>query len=122
LKKDISEIFAKVHSFTNKLNAISVKECFLNCYEIYGTVPAHLLWDNKDVTWTNTSTCFKSYIDGNIRAQVPTSWGGTAPETIIAPTVSTEIADVKSTVTELDKKILSIEQQLSGIETELEEI
>ena len=77
LKKDISEIFSKIHSFPNKLKAISVKECFLNCYEIYGTVPEHLLWNNKTVNWTNTSTCFKSYIVGNVRSNVPVSWGGT---------------------------------------------
>jgi hypothetical protein len=50
------------------------------------------------------------------------SWGGTAPDTIIAPAASTEIADIKSTVSALNNKILSIEQQLSGVETELEEI
>jgi hypothetical protein len=44
-----------------------------------GTVPASMLWENTNITWTNTSTAFTGCSDA-IRAQVPTSWGGTNTE------------------------------------------
>lgn len=53
-----------------------VKQMFMNCAALTGTVPAAKLWENTNITWVNTSEAFIGCSDA-IRAQVPVSWGGT---------------------------------------------
>ena len=77
LAKDISTLFPKVWSM--KGVSVSAESMFRSCNNLTGTVPANLLWNNPDITWTNTSTAFANS-SAEIRAQVPTSWGGTASE------------------------------------------
>ena len=77
LTKDISTLFPKVWSI--KGVSVSADGMFKWCNHLTGTVPAHLLWANPDITWTNTSTAFSNSSD-EIRAQIPTSWGGTNTE------------------------------------------
>lgn len=77
LTKDISTLFPKVWSM--KGVSVSANGMFKWCNHLTGTVPANLLWNNPDITWTNTSTAFANS-SAEIRAQVPTSWGGTASE------------------------------------------
>jgi hypothetical protein len=123
LKKDITEFFPDGFVLSRTGRALLM---FMSCKNLYGDVSkiAKYLWDSE-YPWilpTNLTQLPFLGCSAEIRAQVPVSWGGTAPDTIIAPAVSTEIADVKSTVAELDNKMLSIEQQLAGLETALEEI
>lgn len=56
-----------------------INKVFYNCKKLYGTVPASKLWENTDIVWTNTANAFAGCSDA-IRAQVPTSWGGTNTE------------------------------------------
>lgn len=74
LAKDISTLFPKVWSM--KGVSVSADGMFKWCNHLTGTVPARLLWENQDITWTNTATAFANCSD-EIRAQVPVSWGGT---------------------------------------------
>lgn len=76
LNIDIAKLLPEVAS---KGGTIDVTRLFFNCAKIFGMVPADKLWDNKQVTWLNTSQAFEGCSDA-IRAQVPTSWGGTMTE------------------------------------------
>ena len=57
----------------------SVDGIFNGCTSLTGTVPAEKLWLDKNAHWTDTTTCFNG-CSVEILAQVPTSWGGTAPD------------------------------------------
>lgn len=73
LAVDISKLFPG-SGFIGK-GTYSAERAFYNCGSLTGTVPASMLWENTDITWTKTSEAFKNCSDA-IRAQVPTSWGG----------------------------------------------
>lgn len=82
---------------------MSWRHTFRNCAKLTGTVPAHLLWNDPNITWeidisndsagSNSVGMFYKCSD-EIRAQVPPSWGGTNVDTVVTPTV-------QETVTEL---------------------
>lgn len=72
---DIATLFPK-QGFLGK--TYSVKQLFAST-QITGTVPAHLLWEDSSIEWTNTADAFSDCPD-EIRAQVPVSWGGTMEE------------------------------------------
>ena len=55
---------------------INMTNTFRAMYKLHGTVPADKLWNNPNVTFTNTEKAFELCSD-EIRAQVPVSWGGT---------------------------------------------
>ena len=61
---------------------LNINNLFNDARVITGTVPANLLWNNTNVTWTNTSAVFAN-CPAEIRSQVPVSWGGTASDDII---------------------------------------
>lgn len=63
--------------FCNRL--MNVLNIFKGCAALTGTVPAALLWEDTSKVWQNTSAAFQGASD-TIRAQVPTSWGGTNME------------------------------------------
>ena len=74
LAANISKLFPN-SGFIGK-GTYSAERAFYNCASLTGTVPASMLWENTDITWTTTSEAFKG-CSAEIRAQVPTSWGGT---------------------------------------------
>jgi hypothetical protein len=102
---DISKIFEKFSPVTG--SSINVGYAFRNCKKLYGIVPADLLWNNKDVKWTNTTTCFSGCSD-EIRAQVPKSWGGTADNSIIKKSVD-------ETISLLEERIKVLEESLASV-------
>lgn len=57
---------------------VDISECFMDCPLLTGTVPGDILWNDMVTTWTHNNT-FTGCSD-DIRAQIPTSWGGTAAE------------------------------------------
>ena len=59
---------------------------FYNCPKLTGTVPAKYLWDSG-ANWTLGAAGQLPFLfcSAAIRAQVPVSWGGTAPDSIIKP-------------------------------------
>lgn len=59
--------------------SVNILECFKNCYSLTGSVPASKLWEDSRIEWINTDRAFIGCSDA-IRAQVPTSWGGTNTE------------------------------------------
>lgn len=63
-------------------STIDLAQVFWGCSNISGTVPADLLWNDTTITWVNTGQAFAD-CSAEIRAQVPVSWGGTAPDSII---------------------------------------
>jgi hypothetical protein len=79
LNMNISSLFSDVYGNNGKIDASYM---FEDCPNLTGTVPAHILWDNKNIEWINTSACFSGCSDA-IRSQVPVSWGGTASDDII---------------------------------------
>jgi hypothetical protein len=60
--------------FANRI--LYVQHLFYNCASLTGTVPAALLWEDTSIVWQGTSQVFTGASEA-IRAQVPTSWGGT---------------------------------------------
>lgn len=72
LSVDINSLFNTNLHFQGTVDATNA---FNYCYALYGTVPAHLLWGNPNVTWKNTSKAFEG-CHVSIRNQVPISWGG----------------------------------------------
>jgi hypothetical protein len=73
---------------------------FAGCSALVGTVPADKLWNNRNVIWTNTDTCFTGCSD-EIRAQVPISWGGTASDNIIEKSDAEKIEDLQRQINEI---------------------
>jgi hypothetical protein len=70
-------------------NTYSVRQLF-EATKITGTVPAHLLWENKSIEWIETSNAFSGCSDA-IRAQVPVSWGGTNSSIDVALQITDEM-------------------------------
>lgn len=62
--------------------SIDISRCFYKCVKLTGTVPASTLWNHMTANWVATD-CFTGCSD-ELRAQVPTAWGGTST-TEIAP-------------------------------------
>lgn len=73
LRANIASIIPACGFLSKKLSA---EQIFINCAKMTGTVPAALLWEDQSIVWTNTAEAF-SGCSASIRAQVPTSWGGT---------------------------------------------
>lgn len=82
-------------------STINVKQMFRYAGKLYGTVPAHRLWNRKDITWTNTEEAFKGCA-ASIREQVPVSWGGTASDEIIKKTPEEKIIELEARLTALE--------------------
>ena len=99
---DISKILEKFSPVKN--SSVNVHAAFRNCKKIYGTVPANKLWNNKDIIWTNTTTCFSGCSD-EIRAQVPISWGGTASDDIIEKSFAEKYNQLLSRIENLQSSI-----------------
>ncbi len=74
LRLDIETVFPKY--FTARITKLS--NCFSGCSQIYGTVPADVLWGDTGIKWISNG-CFSGCPDA-IRGQVPVSWGGTMEE------------------------------------------
>lgn len=74
LNIDVNSFFKYFMPFSG--TTFNVNGMFTQCENIVGIVPGDKLWNNKNVNWTNTSTCFDK-CSSEIRAQVPVSWGGT---------------------------------------------
>jgi len=72
LAVDISKLLPDIAFF----GTINMSNMFKDCASLSGIVPASKLWENSNVTFTNTTNAFKGCSE-SIRAQVPTSWGGT---------------------------------------------
>ena len=61
---------------------ISINSPFSHLTSMSGTVPADKLWNDKRINWIFKSTSAKPFSNCSpeIKAQVPTSWGGTNAE------------------------------------------
>lgn len=85
-------------------STVNVARLFKKCVALTGTVPAAMLWNNSKVTWLNTSEAFAE-CSAEIRAQVPVSWGGTASDDIIQPSL-------ESVVSAMDTRLDNVETSL----------
>lgn len=100
LSADISTLVPEV---SGSAGPFSLTDTFKGCSNLQGIVPAAKLWDSQSVTWTSTANCFTGCSDA-IRAQVPVSWGGTAPDSIIKKsyderlTELEEVAEILATI------------------------
>jgi hypothetical protein len=86
--KGLSQAFSNCKSLIADINdlipaqgfrpgcTIDATSLFENAINISGTIPADKLWNDKNITWTNTTKVFAGCSD-EIRAQAPISWGGT---------------------------------------------
>ena len=75
-------------------------QLFYNC-PLTGTVPANKLWNDPEIEWKGSANTFAG-CPAELRAQVPTSWGGT----------STTIVPVKHYV----EQVADFEQRISALE------
>lgn len=74
LVADIYQLFYLYQASTG--SSVSLDSVFSKCKNLYGVIPANKLWNNKNITWTNTENCFAE-CSKQIIAQAPVSWGGT---------------------------------------------
>ena len=94
---NISNLFNK--KYFQKIN-LNVDYAFYNCKKLTGTVPAKLLWNDKNIDFENTTNCFKNCSD-NIVAQVPISWGGTADNSIVEKSDKERIEELELIIKQL---------------------
>lgn len=64
-------------------------QLFMNV-PLTGTVPADFLFNDKSLNWTGEANTFYG-CPSEIRSQVPVSWGGTADDSIIEPSLEERI-------------------------------
>ena len=86
---------------------IKIRAIFSGNSNLTGTVPAEKLWNDHKINWkVQTSTIYgKAWLpfmgcSDEIRAQVPLSWGGTAPDTIIEERVEERIEKIEDVLKE----------------------
>lgn len=65
------------------IGRLNIHDLFNNMRLLSGTLPAELLWNSDQVTWTDTTQVFWGAVPDEVRAQAPVSWGGTASDDII---------------------------------------
>ena len=77
---------------------IDIRSPFHANYKLQGTVPAHILWANKLTKWNilpyvTSGGTYMPFSSSNaaIKAQVPVSWGGTASDDIIEPSIDEKL-------------------------------
>lgn len=73
---------------------LNIDNIFTSCKSMPGTVPADMLWNNKNVKFTNTTYAFWGNTPDAIRSQVPASWGGMASDDIIVKPFTAGMEDV----------------------------
>lgn len=78
LAVDINTLLPKT-GFANR--KVDLSSTFYNCAALTGTVPADILWKDSSKLWS-AEAAFGGCSDA-IRAQVPTSWGGTSSTEIV---------------------------------------
>lgn len=61
--------------------ALNFTNTFTNMHAMTGTVNAKQLWGDPTIDWQGYNNCFYGCPE-EIRAQVPTAWGGTASDTV----------------------------------------
>lgn len=79
LAVDINTLLPKT-GFANR--KVDLSSTFYSCAALTGTVPADILWRDSSKLWS-AEAAFGGCSDA-IRAQVPTSWGGTSTDEIIS--------------------------------------
>lgn len=72
---------------TTSGDTLSAGNLFKNCSAITGDPDPNVLWNNPNVTWTDTADAFTGCSD-DIRAQVPVSWGGTNTDIVVNGSVA----------------------------------
>ena len=74
---------------------ILIKNVF-NKTKIYGTVPSDKLWNDKNIKW-NVDQSGKPFLSCSpeITSQIPVSWGGTADDSIIEPSLEERIKSLE---------------------------
>lgn len=107
LQYDIADLL--FYFSAEKGTEVDARWMVAGCKNIYGTVPAHKLWDNKDLIWKSTDTAFYGCSD-EIKSQVPVSWGGTADDSIIESSPSEKISQLQQQIQELIQRIETLEQ------------
>ena len=115
LKLAINDI-SKLLPDTGFIGSINFSEMFYDCSSISGTVPASKLWEDSNVTWINTSNAFTG-CSAEIRAQVPTSWGGTNEQ--IQEKIDEGYFNYL-TDTVLDAKLASINEQIQQLNEKIQ--
>lgn len=79
LEGDIANFFPK-NGFVGP--NVYLDRTFNGCAKLTGTLPANMLWKRAHIRWINTVSTFAGCSDA-IRAQAPTSWGGTSTDAIV---------------------------------------
>ena len=87
LKTPVSKMFFAGGIVTGK---IDVSQLFDECSSLPAEDLSEYFWNNDKVEWINTSKAFTKCSD-ELRAKVPASWGGTADDSIIKPSLKKRI-------------------------------
>lgn len=81
-------------------SSINLNQTFNECKLLTGTIPTKLFWNNQNTTFKNYTKCFNKCSD-EIKLQVPESWGGTASDDIIEPTLESRIKKLEDELLKL---------------------
>ena len=104
LSLDLYQLLSRMNVSGNL--SINVQHCFTKCIKFtcsnYEKL-SDLLWNNKNITWLNTSQVFEGCSE-EIRAQVPISWGGTASNDNIEKSLEEKYNDLLARVKALEIK------------------
>lgn len=95
------------------IGRLNIHDLFNNMRLLSGTLPAELLWNSDQVTWTNTTQVFWGAVPDDVRAQAPVSWGGTASDDIIVKPSATP-AGLEDVVLEQGAMNMTVEKIEAG--------
>ena len=101
LQTDVSSLLP-VQGFKN-VSTINVARLFKKCVSLKGSVPANMLWNNKNINWLNTNQAFSDCSE-EIRNQVPISWGGLADDSIIEKSIEEKLQQLMDRISQLENK------------------
>ena len=104
LTLDLYQLLSRLNVSGNL--SINVLHCFNKCikftcsnYEKLGD----LLWNNKNITWLNTTETFIG-CSTELRSHIPASWGGTASDDIIEKSLEEKYNDLLTRIETLENK------------------
>lgn len=109
---DCRNLILDLYQLLSRLNVsgnltISVLHSFNKCvkftcsdYEKLGK----LLWNNKNITWLNTSETFVG-CSTELRSNIPVSWGGTASDSLITSSLEERVTNIQSTLQSLETEL-----------------
>lgn len=86
---------------------------------------ANMLWNNKHIKWIDDQVSSNALLDSfvecsaELRSHVPTSWGGTAPDSIINKSIEKELEETKVLLETTVSDLTVAKKQISRLQEHL---